>query len=299
MKEGLHTENIWEMITQEATKAKGKSYAAVPYFGNKAAELLPLKKGSLLVVNADNHSVIGGVTSPFELEKLFKKGVELHNNPSVHAKIFVINNTLFVGSANVSNNSANYLKEAVWVSKDKIQIVKAIEFIKNLKHESIGQAKLNALKPIFNTKPIYKTIQNKIPYMHVWLVDDVDYSDEFNEVAIELYEEVKDNITIDNRHRIDELESDEPCTNDILVMQVFRSGKTTEVYPFGKVIGNKPFITNGQLSYVIFIQVEEKKPFSIKKLEKYFEKEELLYLQKNHKLPKALASKFINFWNKQ
>lgn len=299
MKEGLYTENIWEMITQEAEKAKGKSYAAVPYFSDEAADMLPLKKGSLIVVNADKNAVKGGSTSPFELEKLLKNGVELQHNPKVHAKIFVINNTLFVGSANVSNNSKSNLKEAIWVSKDKTQIEKAIEFIKTLKNESIGQEKLNALKPIFNTKPINKGIQNKTPYVYVSLVDDVDYSDKFNDAADELYEEVKDKLFKDNKHRLDELESDQPRDNNTQVMQVFRSSKSIQVYPIGTVVGNKPFITNGQLSYVIFIEVEEKEPFTIKKLQKYFTEEELLYLEKDQKLPEALAKKFKDFWNKQ
>jgi hypothetical protein len=64
-------------------------------------------------VDASEHAVKSGQTSPAELLKLHRKGVKVYSVENLHAKVFVFGRTAFVGSANVSQRSENVLVEAV------------------------------------------------------------------------------------------------------------------------------------------------------------------------------------------
>ncbi|MBM4781454.1 MAG: hypothetical protein GQE15_27550 [Archangiaceae bacterium] len=69
------------------------------------SKLLPLKKGSVLVVRADRVTMEQGQTNPFELEKLVKRGVRVFPLRNLHAKIFVFSDFAVVGSMNASTLS--------------------------------------------------------------------------------------------------------------------------------------------------------------------------------------------------
>ena len=107
----LLTKGVWGRLTKSA-KGKGRHFVAVPYFGQSAADLLPLKRGDQLVVRFDLESVKAGQVNPNEIAKLIKRGVEVHACRNLHAKVFVFGTTAFVGSANASLNSASSLIEA-------------------------------------------------------------------------------------------------------------------------------------------------------------------------------------------
>ena len=104
----LITDRVWAAITEAARNTKTPAYVAVAYFGNGASKLLPLRKGSRLVVDASEHAVKSGQTSPAELLKLHRKGVKVYSIENLHAKVFVFGRTAFVGSANVSQRSNLY-----------------------------------------------------------------------------------------------------------------------------------------------------------------------------------------------
>jgi 4-hydroxy-3-methylbut-2-enyl diphosphate reductase IspH len=78
----MHTEflgsDIWSAIRTEAKQYQGKSFVAVAYFGTGASKRLPLKKESILVVDATDRAVKSGQTNPSELKKLQDKGVLHH-----------------------------------------------------------------------------------------------------------------------------------------------------------------------------------------------------------------------------
>ncbi|MDP3929186.1 MAG: hypothetical protein Q8R57_09195 [Bacteroidota bacterium] len=305
MEEGFYTENIWEMISNEAKLAKGKSYVSVPYFGEGASKKLPLKKGSLLVVNAEKQTIATAGTSPNDLISLKSVGVEIHSNALNHSKIYVVNNTLFVGSANATNNSSENLKEAIWVSKNKIEIEKAIAFIKSLKVNPIGDEQLISLSKIYNTKKTENwNYNNENKPLHnnvfVWVVDYDNYSDGFEEAADKLYKEVKKIRKSNKTHRIDEIESDTICETGINVMQVYKNKGKFIIYPIGSVLGFKPFTNDEKtISFAIMIEVSRKRRgINIDRLGSQFTENELKELKQDGKLSNKLAQKFIDYWNK-
>ena len=107
------TKEIWPQLTEAVRRSRQPCSVAVAYFGAGAGRLLPLAKGSRLVVDASERAVASGQTCPADLSKLVKRGVKIYSVPNLHAKVFVLGRAAFIGSANVSNRSASQLVEAV------------------------------------------------------------------------------------------------------------------------------------------------------------------------------------------
>lgn len=128
----LIVDRVWPAITEAADNTKSPAYVAVAYFGAGASKLLPLNKGSRLVVDASERSIKSGQTSPAELLKLHRKGVKVYSVENLHAKVFVFGRTAFVGSANVSKNSKEVLFEAVIRTSDVAAVRSARHLVKTL-----------------------------------------------------------------------------------------------------------------------------------------------------------------------
>lgn len=138
-------QHIWREITAAAKKAS-RADVAVAYFAEGAAELLPLKKGSRLVVDASLRSVRAGASCPDELLKLQSAGVAIYSAPNLHAKVFAFPRQAFIGSVNASHRSASLLTEAVVVTRD-LEIVSGVRrFVGDLARSSkLGPEKLKEL----------------------------------------------------------------------------------------------------------------------------------------------------------
>lgn len=123
------TRDIWPQLTK-AVRGSGQACAvAVAYFGKGASKLLPLAKGSRLVVDASERSVASGQTCPADLRKLVKRGVRVYSVPNLHAKVFVLGRAAYIGSANVSNRSASQLVEAIIRTSDAAATRAARKFV--------------------------------------------------------------------------------------------------------------------------------------------------------------------------
>ena len=72
MGSSLITDRIWSTITSAARSDVGDASVAVAYFGAGASKLLPLKRGSRLVVDFSERAVKSGQTCPSEILKLIK-----------------------------------------------------------------------------------------------------------------------------------------------------------------------------------------------------------------------------------
>lgn len=108
----LVTRNIWQEITNAVRISRKRCVVAVAYFGAGASRRLPLPKGSRLVVDASERAVMSGQTCPADLQKMLRRGVAVYSVPNLHAKVFVVGKTAYIGSTNVSKNSASKLIEA-------------------------------------------------------------------------------------------------------------------------------------------------------------------------------------------
>ena len=120
---------VWPEITKVVRTSRHRCFAAVAYFGKGASKQLPLPKGSRLVVDASERAVATGQTCPADLAKLLSRGVTVYSVPNLHAKVFVVGKAAFIGSANVSNNSANTLIEAVIRTTETGAVAAARKFV--------------------------------------------------------------------------------------------------------------------------------------------------------------------------
>ena len=125
------SQNIWPQLTEAVRNCRQPCAVAVAYFGAGASHLLPLPKGSRLVVDASERAVASGQTCPADLIKLGKRGVAIYSVPNLHAKVFVVGRAAFIGSANVSNRSAAQLVEAVIRTTDSSAVRAARQFVKD------------------------------------------------------------------------------------------------------------------------------------------------------------------------
>ena len=126
----FHGPNPWPHITR-AIRTRGPRYAAVPFLGHLAPELLPLRSGDLLVVNASTAAIRAHATSPVVLSHYLSKGVRILSSSALHAKVIVTNQRAVIGSANASENSL-FTHEAVIISDDPQVVADSRAFINNI-----------------------------------------------------------------------------------------------------------------------------------------------------------------------
>lgn len=126
----FHGPNPWPHITR-AIRTRGPRYAAVPYLGHLAPELLPLRSGDLLIVNASTAAIRAHATSPAVLAHYLSKGVRILSSSTLHAKVIVTNQRAVIGSPNASENST-FTHEAVVISDDPQVVADSHAFINNI-----------------------------------------------------------------------------------------------------------------------------------------------------------------------
>ena len=149
-KASLLTSNIWLHITSAVKRRPAECEVAVAYFGDRASKLLPLKKGSTLVVDMSERAVRSGQTKPSELLSLIRQGVSVHSVQNLHAKLFVAGNTAIIGSPNASRRSALTLIEAAILIRDRYVVSESREFIRSLTGEVVTAQLAKAMQKLYS-----------------------------------------------------------------------------------------------------------------------------------------------------
>ena len=144
----LSNEVLWQ-TTIARVKAARHVDAAIAYMGQGGARLLPLKKGSRLVVDLSPTTVRAGATDPREIEKLMRRGVSVFTRSNLHAKMVIADSSLICGSANVSRNSQLVLDEAGIFTNDPLAIRRAKVFLDRLCTEPVRPEYLAECKSIY------------------------------------------------------------------------------------------------------------------------------------------------------
>lgn len=152
----LLSTDIWTTINKLSQKSK-RTKIAVAYFGTGATKQIKLKTGDTLVVAMGLNNVKSGQVNPFEIEILLNKGVKLFNLPNLHSKIYLFDNKVIVGSANVSTNSAETLIETGILTDDKQTIKEANKFITENCVEKIEEDYIEICKKNYNPPKFFGT----------------------------------------------------------------------------------------------------------------------------------------------
>ena len=114
----LSNEGPWQTLAARIKAARHVD-AAIAYFGQGGAKLLPLGKGDRLVVDMSSPTVRAGGTDPREIEKLIRRRVDVFTRRNLHAKVVVADRCVITGSANVSKHSQEVLDEAAILTEEQ------------------------------------------------------------------------------------------------------------------------------------------------------------------------------------
>jgi hypothetical protein len=270
MKLSILKDNVWETITELAKTSKHAD-VAVAYLGVGATKLLPLKKGDTLVIDMSQGAVIGGQTNPFEVERYVKKEVNVFTFSNLHAKVFAFDETLVVGSANVSKNSEDYLTEVCLLCTDNHILAQARKMIKSLQVEPVTPEYINICKkiyrpPRFRKKP--SSGQSNLWLVGVWPLNKMREEEE----NLDEVERAKASEKLTNRQKFDtnliRWNGNSNLAKNIrvgdLIIQIQNGEKTKQVYPPFRVIHLKRYQTfDTSRKPRILIYVEEPKHFSL------------------------------------
>lgn len=203
------SDDIWSTIKTLAEKSK-KTKIAVAYFGNRAANKLKLKRGDTLILAISLRNVKAGQINPYEVEKLYKKGVDIYNVENLHSKIFHFGNKVIVGSANISENSEERLIETGVLTNDSKVVDAASKFIEDHSIEKVEQDYLEVCKknykaPKFfgakNKKATGNRLTKKLSKVWVLSTKSSNANDDISEKAEErLYKKITDSKNFTTEH---------------------------------------------------------------------------------------------------
>ena len=171
----LSNETLWQTLSARVKAARHVD-AAIAYFGQGGAKLLPLRSGDRLIVDMSPATVRAGGTDPREVEKLMQRGVVAFTRRNLHAKLIVADQSVISGSANISKHSKEVLDEAAILTTDPAAIRRAREFIDRLCTEPVRREYLEECKrvykpPRFNGQRANgKSRQRRVKHAKLWIV---------------------------------------------------------------------------------------------------------------------------------
>jgi hypothetical protein len=122
---------------------------AVAYVGPGGSRRLPLHAGARLVVDASDHAVKCSQTSPDELMRWLRAGVNVFNCPGLHAKVYVFGRVAYVGSTNVSERSQGQLIEALVRTDEPSAIKQARAFVEAHCLDRLTESRLIRLSRLY------------------------------------------------------------------------------------------------------------------------------------------------------
>ncbi|MBL8501068.1 MAG: phospholipase D-like domain-containing protein [Nitrosomonas sp.] len=129
----LLSDELWVELASEAEKHI-RIHAAISYV---TANHLNFRDSDLLICDASDDAIKGGLTSATTLRSFFDQGAKIYSYSGLHSKVAVIDDKALIGSANLSENAGVGTCEASLLTDD-IQIVGLISgFIERLRSESV------------------------------------------------------------------------------------------------------------------------------------------------------------------
>jgi hypothetical protein len=303
----LLTNRIWDTITPAVRRHPFSCRIAVAYFGSAGAKMLPLKKGSKLVVNASESAVKSGQTNPSELLKLYKKGVRIFSFTTLHAKVFYTVKLAFVGSANVSGRSANVLQEAVMQTNERKHLTAAYEFVESLCHHELGKVRLSRLSELYRPPKLeaIKGRNSKVPGQRVELglrVVNLTIDDEpegIQRAGQVGAMEAKRHSVHKSRHRIERFwwVGNAPFERGEQILQIVSEGRNTWVYPPGTVIHKKSARSKRGTRFThVYVEGADKNRRNLEKVQKQLGGKDGKLLNRGGRKSREFTRTLISLW---
>ncbi len=188
MKQRLVSDAIWNDIAALAKKAVVRR-AAVAYVTD--VESIPFQAGDTLITDASDSSISHGSTNAPTLARLVAAKVEVFSVRGLHAKVMRLDDTVVVGSGNLSRRSRDQLIEAAIISSDEKLVAQVDAFIDSLRDsgERLTKKSMTRLLAI----PVIKRVmdgsirekQVSVEGTSVWILGLPDIEVNANEEAVE------------------------------------------------------------------------------------------------------------------
>jgi hypothetical protein len=143
----LLSDNLWNTIKRLDKKSTAKR-AAVAYVTTEA--FVKFGDGDILVTDASDHAIASGQTNAPILARAYQRGAQLYSLSGLHTKVLLLNGVSVIGSANLSESSANAMIEAAWVTDSPGAAGMVTSLIQQLTKQakSIDEAFLNRILKI-------------------------------------------------------------------------------------------------------------------------------------------------------
>lgn len=306
----LITSKIWPTISAAAKGTKRPAHVAVAYFGSGASKLLPLAKGSRLVVDASIPRVKSGLTCPAELKKLHKKGVLIYSVPNLHAKVFVFGSKAFVGSTNVSNNSAGTLVEAVISTTNKKAVSDAKGFVQSLCLHELGPEMIDSLAKLYNPpkftsqgkdepgveKPVDGPIFARVLLAQLNRDEPPAESEKAQKTGLK---KAKKEMKEPKRHKLDDFWHKGNCSYRLgdIVIQVVKEGDGRRmVSPPATIVHLEPWQDKKKKYTFTYLEMPNKKRMRLEKLASKLGKGTKKKLEKDGKVSTSFALNLMKAW---
>ncbi|MGU3587462.1 phosphatidylserine/phosphatidylglycerophosphate/cardiolipin synthase family protein [Rhodococcus sp. C26F] len=126
----LHAPHPWPHITA-TLRGPGPHRVAIAYLDHTAPDLLPLRAGDQLIVNAARPAVRAHVTSPTALAHFLDAGVRVLSTPNLHTGLILTSDRVIVGPASASISST-VADETALITDDPDAIAAAHAFLDGL-----------------------------------------------------------------------------------------------------------------------------------------------------------------------
>jgi hypothetical protein len=123
--------DLWTTVGRYARQARRKK-AAIAYV---TKDLVGLKSGDTLVVNASKSAVQTGETDANLLRSFLRKGVNLYNSECLHSKVLLLGDVAVISSANMSGSSGR-LVEVGFMTDHTTAVAGVASFIEQLQLQS-------------------------------------------------------------------------------------------------------------------------------------------------------------------
>lgn len=297
----LISKNIWSELTSAVKSSRLKSIVAVAYFGQNGANMLPLSKGSILLVDASINSLKKGNTCPDELLKLYYKGVHIYSLGNLHSKLYVIGKTLYCGSANVSGHSAKHLKETLLKTTNEDSVADAIKYIKSFCRIELGDDEITRMKKFYKPPKFFggpRNEKNDNAEFHIcklvvrnWTDEELNQSEKGREAA-------EKNRINRSRHKVDEFVYSRQISfkKGDTILQIIKEDEKTYVSPIGKLIHIRKWSNGDKTKYFCFVEVPDKRRKNLEVVKKQLNEWDAKSILRGGKKNVALETNIKALW---
>lgn len=186
----LLSDDLWKDLSARSADHQ-RIRAAIAYV---TTSYLDFRAGDILVCDASDDAIKGGLTSAATLRSFTDKGAEVYSYDGLHSKVAVIDDLALIGSANLSENAGVFTCEA-WLLTDDQQVVGLVQgFVETVKGEAepVTEEFLRRIEQFPVTRSFGRPRKSKakidVGESRVWLVATVHLSDRLVKAEEEITE---------------------------------------------------------------------------------------------------------------